>query len=392
MPLLRIALGFLLLVPAMAQGPPPSVACVNPTCASPPCKAATLGDVGCSTLSGTEDYSNGFISKGGTVAAAATTGGGHIYGPFEAGFAEQQKSIIEGLGCTDATVAYDAAGGTDIGTAEAAIAAHCGISLPRLEGDKWISIVGPCGGHTSDYHFHRAFACLYQQTGAHSTAVGDIAGWKMYGKWEDYANTKLPYLDACGGHFGVTPDSTTAVYHYHVQGRPPYTVGCHGPTADNKLVGVAACRALYTECSNAASTLTTATGTKQFVRFCPCYDADGSNSGTPKELPALSTSDISYTPSSTVANPYGTHYSICTSATSCSSIVANPDTTPITVGSSGSTTGGTTAGTTSGTDTGSTATEAPATEAPATTSAASEALPIQFLQSLVIVLAMLQSF
>jgi len=331
MGLLRIAASFLLLVPALAQAPA-AVACVNPTCASPPCKAATLGDVGCSTVSGLEAYANGFIAKGGTVATAS-----HIYGPFEAGFAAQQKTIIEGLGCTDATVAYDAAGGTDIGTAEAAIAAHCSISLPRLEGDNWIGIVGPCGGHTNDYHFHRAFACLYQETGAHSTAVGDIAGWKMYGKWEDYTNKKLPYLDACGGHFGVTPDSNgAAVYHYHVQGRPPYTVGCHGPTADNKLVGVAACRALYTECSNAASTITTATGTKQYVRFCPCYDADGSNSGTPKELAALSTTDISYTDSSTSSNNFGTSYSICTSATSCSSVVSN----------SGTTTGGTTGGTT----------------------------------------------
>jgi hypothetical protein len=306
-----------LFVPTNAQAPP-AKACVNPTCASPPCKAPLLGDVGCTTVSGTEAYANGFIAKGGAIASA-----GHIFGPFEAGFGVRQKSIIEGWGCTDASVAYDDEGGTDIGAAEAAVSKHCGISLPRVEGNNWVGIVGPCGGHTKDYHFHRSFSCLYQQVGGHSTAVGDIAQWKMYGKWEDYANKKLPYLDACGGHFGVTPDSNGAiVYHYHVQDRAPYTVGCYGPTADGKLVSVAACRGLYTECSASASTLATATGTRSYVRFCPCYDADGSNSGTPKELPALSTSDISYTDSSGSTNSFGTHYSICTSATSCSSVVA----------------------------------------------------------------------
>jgi hypothetical protein len=240
--------------------------------------------------------------------------------------------MFENVGCTDPSVAYDDEGGTDIGTAEALIAHKCGISLPRVEGDNWFGIVGACGGHTKDYHYHRSLGCLYQDAGAHSTAVGDIAGWKMYGKWENYANKKMPYLDACGGHFGVTPLSGGAVvYHYHTQGTPPYTVGCHGPTADNKLVSVAACRALYTQCSGSAFTKTTATGSVSYVRDCPCFDADGSNSGTPKELPALSTSDISYT-SSANSNNFGTKYSICTSATSCSSVVANPSPSPGTTG------------------------------------------------------------
>jgi len=235
--------------------------------------------------------------------------------------------------------AYDEGGGTDVGAAEATIAQKCGISLPRLEGtseqsSKWIGIVGSCGGHTGafhelmskdynpylSFHFHRSMSCLYRETGAHSTAVGDVAQWKMYGKWEDFANKKLPYLDACGGHFGVTPDSNAAkVYHYHVQGKPPYTAGCHGPTADNKLVGVALCRSLYTECSNAPSSITTPQGTRSYVRFCPCYDATGSNYGTPKELPALNTSEISYIDkpvsgtdeTKATSNTFGTDFTKC---------------------------------------------------------------------------------
>ena len=36
-------------------------------------------------------------------------------------------------------------------------------------------------------------------------------------------------LDACGGHFGITPDSAgSSVYHNHVQDMPPFTFGCYG--------------------------------------------------------------------------------------------------------------------------------------------------------------------
>ena len=91
----------------------PVSACVNPTCASPPCAAQLLGDVGCTTVSGVAEYNHGLVQKGETIAANA-----HIYGPFEAGFTERQQSIIRGWGCTDPSVAYDSVGGKDIGLAE----------------------------------------------------------------------------------------------------------------------------------------------------------------------------------------------------------------------------------------------------------------------------------
>ena len=40
----------------------------------------------------------------------------------------------------------------------------CGSRFPRIEGESYIGIVGPCGGHTGDYHFHRGFGCLYEAT------------------------------------------------------------------------------------------------------------------------------------------------------------------------------------------------------------------------------------
>jgi len=201
-------------------------------------------------------------------------------------------------------VVYDSEGGTDVSIAESRVANLCAITLPRVVGTTYYGLIGPCGGHTRDYHFHRGFGCLYQQSGGHSTAVGNIAQWKLYGKWEDFTNAKLPLLDACGAHFGPTPDSNGAiVYHYHVQEKAPFAAGCHGPTADGKLVSVAACRALYPgnsfhgkQCSGTPVQLETGPGSTKtpYLRFCPCWDADGSNVGT-KELPALSTTDISYT-------------------------------------------------------------------------------------------------
>merc|ERR1712232_549376 len=95
-----------------------------------------------------------------------------------------------------------------------------------------------------------------------------------------------PKLDACGGHFGLTPDSQNQVtYHYHVQDDPPFTIGCFGPTTDSngnyKMVTVTECRTLYDGCGNGDTVqVTTPTGSKQYDPWCPCYDADASNVGT----------------------------------------------------------------------------------------------------------------
>jgi hypothetical protein len=78
----------------------------------------------------------------------------------------------------------------------------------------------------------------------------------------------------------VTPDSNGAsVYHYHVQDRPPFTIGCFGPAADGGLVSVAECRGLYpSDCGDGDEVqVTTHAGTVAYDPWCPCWDTSGSN-------------------------------------------------------------------------------------------------------------------
>jgi len=162
--------------------------------------------------------------------------------------------------------------------------AACGVELPRKENGRWVGLLDECGGHTREYHFHERLACLYDvknQKGGHSTQIGQgLDTQYLYGKWED--TNELPLLDACGGHFGVTPDSNgESVYHYHVQFNAPFTFGCYGPNADGTLVSVDQCRKLYSGCGDGDNTyLDTDKGKVEYDPWCPCYDANGSNVGT----------------------------------------------------------------------------------------------------------------
>jgi hypothetical protein len=118
-----------------------------------------------------------------------------------------------------------------------------------------------------------------------------MGGQFIYGKYE--TGTTVAKLDACGGHFGVTPDSDgKEVYHYHVQDAAPFTFGCFGPILDDvsgnqKLVSLTECRVLYDECGNDdQKTYATADGNVIYDPWCPCFDGAGSNVGT-AELPAF---------------------------------------------------------------------------------------------------------
>lgn len=265
---------------------------LEPTgCAAPPCAAALLNDVGLTTAGGTD-------ARTGTTLQA----GENIYGPFEAGFGAQQNSILESLGCSSGDLGH-VAGGIDTLTAESMVAHQCGITLPRVEGNRYISLLDECGGHTQEYHFHERMTCLYttEAGSGHSTQVGQGSDGKLlYGKWEHYATSQSPLLDACGAHFGVTPDSDgKVVYHYHVQDAAPFTFGCYGPISQSsdvyKMVTVAECRALYSGCGDGdASVVTTSQGTMTYDYWCPCWDADGSNVGS-KELPVFGGAASAYT-------------------------------------------------------------------------------------------------
>mmetsp|Transcript_44489 Transcript_44489/g.100534 ORF Transcript_44489/g.100534 Transcript_44489/m.100534 type:complete len:387 (-) Transcript_44489:105-1265(-) len=244
------------------------------TCSAPPCAASLLGKVGLTTATGTD-------SRSGITFAVDED----IYGPFEAGFSSQQDGILEGLGCNPGSLGH-VAGGIDTYTAEQMVAQQCSITLPRVENNQYVSLLDECGGHTRDYHFHEKLSCLYSMSGGHSAQVGKASDDQyIYGKWEDYSSSTLPLLDACGGHFGVTPDSGSAVvYHYHVQDNPPFTLGCFGPKQNNDgtfaLVTVAECRALYSGCGNGDTvTVTLPSGAVQYDPWCPCYDGGGSNVG-----------------------------------------------------------------------------------------------------------------
>ena len=88
-------------------------------------------------------------------------------------------------------------------------------------------------------------------------------------------------FDACGGHFGPTPESpSTNTYHYHVQDLPPFTMGCYGPAYNSQgqeiLVSPARCRALYQASGRACGdndliTVQTPRGAYQYDPWCPCF-------------------------------------------------------------------------------------------------------------------------
>lgn len=228
-----------------------------------------LGNVGVTTVSGTGEDGTYFAS------------GEDIFGPFEAGFASQQDFILEGLGCSQGSLGH-VDGGIDTYTAEQMVAHQCGITLPRFDGKKYVSLLDQCGGHTHDYHFHERLSCLYDgASGAHSTKVAEMGDGKpLYGKWENTAAGELPVLDACGGHWGRTQESPSVdVYHYHVQDKAPFTVGCYGPNDDGSLVTVDQCRSFYSGCDGDLKEVATSEGTVQYDLWCPCFDAAGSNSG-----------------------------------------------------------------------------------------------------------------
>jgi len=226
--------------------------------------------------------------------ATHTVSGQPVYGPFAAGMGPWQASLLSRLGCTGLPEGL-MLDGIDTRTAEHELADACGIALPHLNGHgARVALLDACGGQVmvgsegnsseGNYHLHERFSCLYDgEAVGHSTQVArgtNAALTPIYGKWEDRDRRRLPVLDACGAHFGVTPDSRGAlVYHHHVSGLAPFTVGCYGPSADAAgspaLVSVAECRGLYSECGD-GDTVELSTGAL-FDPWCPCFDEEGSN-------------------------------------------------------------------------------------------------------------------
>jgi len=277
---------------ALPSPPPPASPPPFSRCSTPPCAASLLGDVALTTATGTDPGTGDFFATG-----------ENVFGPFENGFGAPQAPILGGLGCSPASDGY-VEGGIDTQTAEQMVAHQCGVTLPRTEGGAYISLMDECGGHTNEYHFHERMACLYAAGGTHSTQVAmGLDGTPLYGKWEDDTAGLLPALDACGAHFGPTPDSAGAsVYHHHVQDMAPFTFGCYGPSSTGGLVSLPECRALYADCGNwDTRTLTTPDGSVEYDPWCPCFDYEGSNVGPSQPQTSATTIDVCVTGGTTPA-------------------------------------------------------------------------------------------
>jgi len=248
--------------------------------------ASTLGNVATTTVAATTAMTGG--GTGWANTALSLPVGTSIYGPFEAGFSSKQDGVIQSqFGCSNPSACYSS-GGWDTRFAQGACAGQCSVTLPRWEGSTYFGFADTCGGHTN-YHFHQSMNCTYTVAcgDGHSPQVGvgvDTATTKLYGKYEDYNAGTLPALDACGGHFGVTPDSGGAtVYHNHVQDHPPFTFGCYGPNSAGGLVTLAECKSINSAyCgtdSSSVESVVTDLGTFSYDAYCPCFDGSGNGYG-----------------------------------------------------------------------------------------------------------------
>ena len=96
-------------------------------------------------------------------------------------------------------------------------------------------IFDACEGHpqaNGAYHYHHNSPCFETgEEGEHSPLIGySLDGFGIYGpndvNGEAITNDEL---DECHGHTGPVPtddDGIVEVYHYHVNGEFPYTLGC----------------------------------------------------------------------------------------------------------------------------------------------------------------------
>jgi hypothetical protein len=158
---------------------------VNPTFSSLPAGASLRQDNGCTYSSGTEtytDYGDGTTTKTLTYAptGSAVPSNAHIFNAFEAGFSSQQDNVISGWGCSTPSLLYDSTGGLDIGLAESKVRKICYDSAKEFVSKRSIrqQLSRNRWGHAADTRvittFHGRYHCLYEQTGAHSTKIGDV--------------------------------------------------------------------------------------------------------------------------------------------------------------------------------------------------------------------------
>jgi len=100
-----------------------------------------------------------------------------------------------------------------------------------------VAFLDDCNGHTlvdgSDYHYHGIPECITEtvdQAGEHSTMIGVLGdGFPVYGnQGQSGVIVTNDDLDACSGHFDVTPEFPAGTYHYHLTAdEAPYSIDCY---------------------------------------------------------------------------------------------------------------------------------------------------------------------
>lgn len=110
------------------------------------------------------------------------------------------------------------------------------------------AFVDECNGHPlgdgTTYHYHGLPLCLaaeVDQPGSHSTMIGVLQdGFPVYADQGEGGEPMVNAdLDACGGHFGPTPEFPDGIYHYHLTAdEAPYSIDCyHGEVAATAMRG-----------------------------------------------------------------------------------------------------------------------------------------------------------
>ena len=211
-------------------------------------------------------------------AAMTISGGVNIYSAFEAGFNDCAGDQAANMPC--ACDGASCAAGMDVGACEAHLHHSCTGTVSTG------MFMDTCGGHADPYHIHTDPVCNYETDSStgHSTLLGvSMDGYGIYGKFETL-NQRPCDLDACHGHVGSVPSSSTysvtssSVYHYHVSDYAGYpftwTLGCYGnPTTATTL---ATCESLYDDCGSSGTTETIYTDTHptglDVKLWCPCFE------------------------------------------------------------------------------------------------------------------------
>ena len=105
-------------------------------------------------------------------------------------------------------------------------------------------ILDECGGHPQQggqYHYHGHSTCFEAGAeGEHSPRVGyALDGFGIYGPRDENGNVITnDQLDECHGHIHGLESSNVSDYHYHINNKFPYTLGCFKGEIDEKYLDV----------------------------------------------------------------------------------------------------------------------------------------------------------